>query len=145
MAVMLFGDHTARTGMDRYDVYRWFTDPAARNVYPVEDHERQSRAAVANLRVAYGQLGPGSRAGEVVRALQERSEEFVALWERHEVARRFADHKTLLHPQVGAIELDCQALFTEDRAQALLVLTAEPRSTSQDRLELLGVVGLQQF
>jgi hypothetical protein len=46
---------------------------------------------------------------------------------------------------VGAIEVDCQVLFTEDRAQALLVLTPEPRSEDEDKIRLLGVLGTQQF
>jgi transcriptional regulator with XRE-family HTH domain len=145
MAIALFGDHTARTGLDRYDVYRWFTDAAARSVYPAADHDRQSRAVVANLRVAYGQMGPKSRAAEIVRALQARSPEFASLWDRHEVSRRFEDHKTLIHPQIGSLELDCQALFTEDGAQTLLTLTAAPRSRAREQLDLLAVVGAQPF
>ena len=63
------------------------------------------------------------------------------LWERHEVAQRFADHKTLIHPELGPIELDCQVLFTEDQSQHLLVLTAPPRSEGNDKLQLLAVLG----
>ena len=65
--------------------------------------------------------------------------------ERHEVARRFEDHKTLLHPELGAIELDCQALFTEDQSQCLLVLTAAPRTEAAEKLALLSVLGTQSF
>jgi hypothetical protein len=62
-----------------------------------------------------------------------------------EVARRFEDHKTLIHPELGAIELDCQALFTEDQSQALLVLTAAPRSEGHEKLQLLAVLGQELF
>ena len=106
---------------------------------------RQSRAQVANLRAAYGSMGPRSRAGELVRALVKESDEFAELWERHEVARRFADHKTLIHPELGPIELDCQALFTEDQSQALLVLTAPPRTEGYEKLRLLAVLGQERF
>jgi transcriptional regulator with XRE-family HTH domain len=145
LAVSIFGDPTARVGLARSDIYRWFTDPAARSVYPPDDHGRQGRSLVASLRVAYGAAGPISRAGELVRALLAVSHEFRGLWERHEVARRFADHKTLVHPQVGEIEVDCQALFTEDQAQALLVLTPRPASTAEDKIRLLAVLGQQDF
>ncbi|SHG32481.1 Helix-turn-helix domain-containing protein [Jatrophihabitans endophyticus] len=145
LAVALLGDHTHLTGFARSQVYRWFTDPAERELYPEHDRPRQSRAAVANLRVAYGELGPRSRAGELVRTLQSHSGEFTELWQRHEVARRFEDHKTLIHPEVGAIELDCQALFTEDQTQTLVVLTAPPRSTGRQQLDLLAVIGAQRF
>jgi hypothetical protein len=77
--------------------------------------------------------------------LQKASPEFAGLWERHEVAKRFEDHKILLHPELGAIEVDCQVLFTEDQSQALLVLTAPPRSEGYEKLQLLAVLGQERF
>ena len=70
--------------------------------------------------------------------------EFAALWERHEVAKRFEDHKTLIHPELGAIERDCQVLFTEDQSQALLVLTAPPR-TEGSRIAATRRAGHEAF
>jgi transcriptional regulator with XRE-family HTH domain len=142
----LLGDKTGYQGLERSEIYRWFAAAdTERLMYPEADRSRQSRAQVASLRAAYGSLGPSSRAGELVRALQRISPEFVELWDRHEVQRRFSDHKVLIHPEVGAIELDCQALFTEDQSQALLVLTAAPRSAAEEKLRLLAVLGTQQF
>jgi hypothetical protein len=145
MAGALFGDSSAYTGLARSGIYRWFTDPSERLVYPEDDRDRQSRAQVANLRAAYASMGPQSQAGELVRALQKASPEFAGLWDRHEVARRFEDHKTLIHPQLGPIELDCQVLFTEDQSQALLVLTAPPRTEGYEKLQLLAVLGHEHF
>lgn len=145
MAEALFGDKSGYRGFAGSEIYRWFTDPSARLRYPEADHERQGRAQVANLRAAYGSMGPTSRAGELVRALQKASTEFGVLWERHEVAKRFADHKTLIHPELGPIELDCQALFTEDQSQALLALTAPPRTEGREKLDLLAVLGQEDF
>ncbi len=145
MADALFGDRSGHTGLARSNIYRWFTEPAERLLYPEDDRARQSRALVANLRAAYGTMGPRSRAGEIVRVLQRASAEFAGLWERHEVAKRFEDHKTLIHPELGPIELDCQALFTEDQSQALLVLTAPPRTEGYEKLQLLAVLGQERF
>jgi transcriptional regulator with XRE-family HTH domain len=145
MADALFGSKSGYTGLARSEVYRWFTDPAERLRYPGDDRDRQSRAQVANLRAAYGSMGPQSRAGELVRALQKASAEFAALWERHEVAKRFEDHKILIHPELGPIELDCQVLFTEDQSQALLVLTAAPRTEGFEKLQLMAVLGHERF
>ncbi len=142
MAKALFGDLTSFTGLARSEIYRWFTDPAPRRLYPEDDRDRQSRAQVANLRAAYGLLGPRSRAGELVRALEKTSPEFAELWARQEVAKRFEDHKTLVHPELGAIEVDCQALFTEDQSQILLVITAPPRTEGHEKLRMLGVIGV---
>jgi len=142
MAKALFGDLTSFTGLARSEIYRWFTDPAPRRLYPEDDRDRQSRAQVANLRAAYGLLGPRSRAGELVRALEKASPEFAGLWARQEVAKRFEDHKTLVHPELGPIEVDCQALFTEDQSQILLVITAPPRTEGHEKLRMLGVIGV---
>ena len=145
LAAALFGDSTGYTGWTRSMIYRWFTDPAERLHYPEGDRSRQSRAHVANLRAVYGSLGPQSRAGRLIEVLQEASEEFTRLWARQEVAKRFADHKTVMHPELGAIEVDCQVLFTEDQAQALLVLTAPPRSEGAAKLELLAALGRERW
>ncbi|WP_394619357.1 helix-turn-helix transcriptional regulator [Lentzea sp. JNUCC 0626] len=144
-AEALFGDSSHFTGHARSMIYRWFTDPGERLVYPAHDRDRQSRAQVANLRAAYASMGPKSRAGELVRVLRKESAEFAGLWERHEVANRYEDHKVLIHPQLGEIEVDCQALFTEDQSQLLLVLTAPPRSEAFDKIQLLGVLGTEKF
>lgn len=145
MARALFGDKSGLTGPARSEIYRWFTDPSERLRYPEDDRDRQSRAQVANLRAAYGQMGPTSPAGELVRTLRAASPEFAALWERHEVGRRFADHKTLIHPDLGPIEVDCQALFTEDQSQALLVLTAAPGTEGDAKLRMLAELSHEPF
>jgi transcriptional regulator with XRE-family HTH domain len=146
LARVLFGDASMFSGMERSGIYRWFVHPETeRWRYPDSDHERHSRSQVASLRAAYGSMGPRSRAGEMVRELLECSPEFARLWDQHEVAHRFEDHKILIHPETGPIELDCQALFTEDQSQALLVLTAPPRSEAEGKLKLLAVVGMQQL
>lgn len=142
----LFGDSSTYTGWERSEIYRWFVLPdRERRRYPEADHARHGRAYVASLRAAYGSMGQRSRAGELVAELQRLSPEFGELWQRHEVARRFEDHKVIVHPEVGAIELDCQALLTEDQSQALLVLTAAPRSADEEKLRLLAVLGTQRF
>jgi hypothetical protein len=90
-------------------------------------------------------MGPQSRAAELVRALQKASPEFARLWDRHEVAKRFEDHKILIHPEIGPMELDCQVLFTDDQSQALLVLTAPPHTEAGEKLQLLAVLGPERF
>ena len=145
MAAALLGDRSHHAGLARSEFYRWFTNPSERLRYPEDDRDRQGRANVAHLRVAYGSMGPRSEAGELVRALQKASSEFAELWDRHEVARCFADHKTIVHPELGPIELDCQALLTEDHSQSLLVFTAPPRSEGAEKLQLLAVLGHEQF
>jgi hypothetical protein len=51
-------DETAYTGPDRSMVYRWFTRPGTRQIYPGEDHDMHSRAFTADLRSAVARHGP---------------------------------------------------------------------------------------
>ena len=146
LARALFGDDTRYTGLERSGIYRWFAHPdTARGLYPPEDQERQGRAMVASLRAAHGVATTRARADRLVRELARISPEFTRVWALHEVGHRFEDHKVLVHPEVGPIELDCQVLFTEDGSQVLLVLTAAPRSEAEGRLRLLSVLGTQAF
>lgn len=140
----LIGDATGRTGMERSGIYRWFAHPdTERARYPERDHERQGRTLAASLRAALGAWGPASRAAEIEKALRALSPEFVGYWEDHEVRKRFEDHKVLVHPELGEIEVDCQALITPDESSALIVLTAAPGSEAAGKLDLLRVLGTQ--
>jgi len=142
-AVALLGDETAYRGLARSAVYRWFTDPASRDLYPARDHEMVSRVQASLLREYLVRYGDGSFTGQVVTALVQDSDEFRAVWERREVGLRFPPEKHLVHAEVGDLDLYCQTLLDGDSGQALLVFTAAPGSESHDRLELLAVVGRQ--
>jgi transcriptional regulator with XRE-family HTH domain len=136
-----FGDASGLSGPERSAIYRWFVHPAReRRFYPADDHDRQSRALVASLRAASGLTGVRVRAREMARELARLSPEFARLWDAHVVSRRFVDHKVLIHPELGPIEVDCQALLTEDESQALLVLTAPPGSEAADKLRSLTLL-----
>ncbi|CCH89447.1 putative transcriptional regulator, XRE family [Modestobacter italicus] len=143
LATALLGDQTGHTGPARSAYFRWFTDPAERRPYPEASHAHQSRMYAAGLRAALTADRTDARAQDIVRQLLDRSAEFAALWQEHQVGKRFAEAKTLLHPEVGAIDVDCQVLFTENQAQLLMVLTPVPDSESAEKLQLLAVIGRQ--
>lgn len=145
LAVALLGDQTSFTGPARTVLYRWFTDPAEREHYPEEDHDHQGRLQVSLFRGRLSTGVPDPRGIDIVRRLHECSPEFTRLWERHEVAVKADRRKVLLHPELGRIELECQMLFTEHEAQALLVFTASPGTEDYEKLRLLGVIGSQNL
>jgi transcriptional regulator with XRE-family HTH domain len=138
LAVALLGDQRGFTGPARSMLYRWFTDAAARHRYPPEDHDHESRALVADLRAALARRRHDARAAALVDELIAGSAEFAGLWRQHEVAVRRSDHKRIVHPEVGLIELECQALVAESQAQVLLVFTASPGTDSAERLHRLA-------
>ncbi|TDD01325.1 XRE family transcriptional regulator [Nonomuraea deserti] len=145
LAAALIGRHPMRRGPEASYVYRWFTDPAARALYPPDEHSHHSRVFVSDLRAVAARRGRDAHVVRMVAALRRRSAEFAALWDAHDVALRRADHKRLVHPALGIIEVDCHSLFSEDGRQRLLWFTAPPGSQGAAQLELLSVIGTQDM
>ncbi|WP_244312158.1 helix-turn-helix transcriptional regulator [Microbispora hainanensis] len=141
----LHGDASARPEAERNVIWRYFTDPSARELFPPDDRDNAARAGVADLRATAARRPDDVRLATLVRRLRARSEEFAALWETHDVAVRRSDVKRFLHPVVGLLELDCEVLLSPEHDQRLIVYTARPGSESHERLELLRVVGLQDL
>jgi hypothetical protein len=133
------------TGLARSGYYRWFTDRAERLYFAEEDRPRHTRTRAARLRAALTAGTDVARAARIVAELKGVRPEFVRAWERQEVAQRWGEAKTILHPDLGRIDVDAQVLFTENRAQTLVVLVARPGADSQGKLELLSVGGHQQL
>ncbi|MDT7620069.1 MAG: hypothetical protein QOD82_2004 [Pseudonocardiales bacterium] len=145
LAVALLGDQTGFTGPARSLVYRWFTDPGSRSIYPAEDHQLHGRVFTAQLRVVAAREGRGSRAAGLADRLLELSPEFAALWTDHEIGVRYTEQKKLLHPEIGLITLQCQMLLDPDQSQSLLVFTATPGTEDHEKLQLLSVIGGQRL
>ncbi|MEV4709011.1 helix-turn-helix transcriptional regulator [Actinoplanes sp. NPDC049316] len=139
-AIALLGDDSRWTGMARSMVYRWYTDPSARLIYPEEDHPLHGRIFTAQLRVAYTREGKGSRAAAVVDALHERSAEFRSVWAEHDISSTHTDLKRIVHPELGLIQVHCQTLVDADVSQVLLVFTAVPGTESYEKLQMLSAV-----
>ncbi|MEY9963949.1 transcriptional regulator with XRE-family HTH domain [Streptacidiphilus sp. MAP12-16] len=145
MAMALFGDRSALPADSRNIVLHWFVDPSSHALFPEADRERLARTHVAQLRAVVAARPDDRRAAALVRRLLADSPEFAALWAEHDVAVRRSDTKTIVHPVVGEIELDCEVMLSGAHEQRLIVYTARPGSVGQERLELLRVVGLQDL
>ncbi|MFF0740448.1 helix-turn-helix domain-containing protein [Streptomyces sp. NPDC004111] len=145
LALTLLGESPARGGPAASFVYRWFTDPRAREIYPPEDHPHHSRVFVADFQAVAARRGRDAEVTGMVAALRRRSEEFAALWDTHDVAVRRRDHKRIVHPMLGVIALDCHNLLSEDGRQRLLWFTAPPGTPGAEQLALLSVIGTQEL
>ncbi|MFJ9078139.1 helix-turn-helix transcriptional regulator [Streptomyces sp. NPDC102278] len=145
MARNLLGGVCTVSEHGRNVVWRWFADPSAREAYPAGEHEQYSRLHVADLRAAVGRHSWDPAAIRLVERLREASEEFTALWELHEVAVRRHSRMRVIHPIVGPVDLDCQVLLAPEGDQRLLLLTPPPGTDTAERLNLLRVVGTEQF
>ncbi len=149
MAEALFGsvcsvvrhDHD----QDHNIVWRWFNDPRLRAAYPTDEHDHHSRLHVADLRAAVARHKGDAVATALVNRLRASSTEFAALWDLHEVAALHRSRIRVQHPTIGPIELVYETLLTPAEDQRLLVFTAPPGTPNIDYLELLRVLGSEEF
>ena len=143
-SMLMIGDHTGFTGDRRYLAYRWFTEPGVWAVHTPAEREHHARQLVADLRATAGRRAGDPEVTGLIERLQAASADFRRLWTEHEVGVRRADRKTFVHPRVGPLLMDCETLVTPDQGQQLLVLTPADAET-RDRLELLRVLGIEEF
>lgn len=141
LAQALFGCVCTVAPEDRNIVLRWFTEPDVRGHFAADEHEERARQLVADLRAAVTRRGDDAASRTLVTRLRTSSAEFAALWDRHEVAVRRSHRYRLLHPELGAIEFDCELLATPAADQRLLVFTPPPGGT--EALDMLRVLGPQ--
>jgi transcriptional regulator with XRE-family HTH domain len=145
MGVALTGDATRHTGPARSMGYRWFTDLSSRDLYAPEEHAFMTRMYAAGLRGLVTLRGPDSRAAHLAGLLLESSDEFRRVWDDHEIGIHPHEVKRFVHPEVGALELNCQRLIDPGQAHALMVYTAVPGSESYEKLQVLSVIGAQSL
>ncbi len=145
MSAALLGDNSGYPPEDRNIIWRWFAVPGGRSRFDPAQYERLGRSHAAQLRAVVAARPDDTRAAALVRRLLAASPEFAAFWAEHDVAVRRGDTKTVLHPLVGTIEVDCEVMLSGDHRQRLVVYTARPGSEAQARLDLLRVVGLQDL
>lgn len=139
-ALALFGDETRHTGLSRSAVYRWFTDPNSRSLYPPAEQESQGRVQVSLLRAGTARLG-STATESMVRQLRKQSTDFARLWDAVEIGVRYSEEKRFQHPEVGGPTLYCQMAVDPDQLQTLLVFTATPGTDSAAKLRMLTVIG----
>jgi transcriptional regulator with XRE-family HTH domain len=146
LAAALLGPLPAAGGWRSGFLYRWFTEPAARALYPESDHERTAASFVADLRAAMARRGGDDpEINDLVGELLHRSAQFAELWAQHDVAFRRDDRKRIVHPVLGVLEVNCLNLFSEDGRQRLLWFTPAVGTGSVEQLELLAVLGTQDL
>ncbi|MBP2477497.1 transcriptional regulator with XRE-family HTH domain [Crossiella equi] len=114
-----------------------FLDPAAREFY--QDFERDARDMVTTLRAMSIEDVQDARLTELVGELCLNSADFRRWWARFDVRPRPRALVRYHHPQVGELSLTYDSFaINAAPGQQLLIYQAEPGSTSEQGLALLG-------
>jgi transcriptional regulator with XRE-family HTH domain len=114
-----------------------FLDPHATEFF--RDWDRVANDTVAMLRAEAGRDPYDRQLSDLIGELSTRSHEFRVRWGAHHVRIHTTGVKRLHHPVVGDLDLPFESFpLAADPGQSLLTYTAEPRSPSQDALNLLA-------
>jgi transcriptional regulator with XRE-family HTH domain len=139
----LMGDPSGWRGRERNGVWRHFAGlPTVVRQTP-EYRRRFEAALVGDLRAAAGHYPADPRLARLATDLRASSDRFAELWDAGAVGRHEAARKTIDHPRVGALTLDCDVLAVAGSDLRLMIFTAEPGTEDAERLALLTVLGTQ--
>ncbi|MEV6803325.1 helix-turn-helix transcriptional regulator [Streptomyces sp. NPDC051132] len=117
--------------------------PARLALWPVTETDRDATdaAVVSDLRRATGRFPQDSRLAALIMELNAGNRRFAELWTTGEVAAHREDHKTIDHPSVGPVTVDCDVLTDGDSELKIVILTAVPGSEDETKLRLTAIAG----
>lgn len=150
MASALLGDFSAirpeRRNMNRL---RFLPDASEPQRHPVGVGPGESAAIAAQtagcLRTAAARYPTDPGLLRLLADLRTGSAEFAALWESAPAGGWRSHRKTVLHPRLGPLVLDCDTLLVPDDDQSVVVYSAAPGTPEAGALSLLTVVGTEMF
>ncbi|PJE95829.1 transcriptional regulator [Streptomyces carminius] len=139
----LHGDPSPWRGNERSAVWRHFAGLGSRTRHTPDSLRAFETALVADLRATAGRYPADQGLRRLVAELRARSDRFAELWDSGAVGRHEAARKTVDHPRVGPVTLDCDVLTVAGSDLRVVVYTAEPGTEDAERLALLTVLGTQ--
>ncbi|UNS99954.1 helix-turn-helix transcriptional regulator [Streptomyces tubbatahanensis] len=139
----LLGDPSRLRGRERNVVWRHFTQPPGRVRHSEEQRVRFEAAAVSDLRAATARYPADAGLRSLIAELLGVSRPFARLWDAHAVGAHTRATKTVEHPEVGPLVLDCDVLSSAEGLRVVLY-TAARGSQAAERLALLEVLGTQR-
>jgi transcriptional regulator with XRE-family HTH domain len=143
----LMGPTSAWRGLERNAVWRNLVGSGSRTVQSSEERAALEAGLVADLRMTAVRYPADRALQRLVAALTEASPRFRTLWATAEPVLGGDPHrrKTIEHPAVGPIAVDCDTLVVAGDDLRIMAYTAEPGTADAERLALAVVLGTQSL
>ncbi|MCI3278035.1 helix-turn-helix transcriptional regulator [Streptomyces cylindrosporus] len=106
------------------------------------DPDTTDAAVVSDLRRATGRFPHDPRLAQLIRQLAAGNARFAELWASGTVAGHREDHKTIEHPSVGPVTVDCDVLTDGDSDLKIVIMSAVPGSADETNLRLAALAGV---
>jgi transcriptional regulator with XRE-family HTH domain len=127
LARALFGDGAARAAM--------------RPVRSERGEDAFAASIVADLKDAVSRYPADARLDRLVQQLRGASDAFARHWATATPAQHVTELKTIGHPEIGDIVLDCDVLIVPGADLRMVTYTAAAGSSDAGKLDLLRVTG----
>jgi transcriptional regulator with XRE-family HTH domain len=143
----LMGDTSAQRGIERNTIWRHLVGPGSRAIHSPREQAEFETQLVGDLRMTAARYPADRSLKRLIRDLADQSPRFVELWESDAPIelKEPSKHKTIDHPAVGRITVDCDALVVAGDNLRIIVYTAEPGTADAERLSLAVVLGTQSL
>jgi transcriptional regulator with XRE-family HTH domain len=138
MWAVAIGDPLERPERERNIAWRHFTGLPTRVVRTRVEQREFEEAVVADLRSSSGRYPEDRGLAQLIADLREASPRFRSLWEARRVGVYEQERKTIDHPELGMLRVDCDILTTHRDDLRVVVYTAAPGSPSAKALEELS-------
>lgn len=144
----LIGDPSGLAPEDRNLVKSRFRTAADRSrlaAWPIisQNMEASDRAIVADLRRASARYPGDARLAALISRTLAGNQRFARLWRDGAVGWHVEERKTIRHPSVGDITVDCDVLSDSDTDLKIVIYTTVPGSEDETKLDLARVVGVR--
>jgi len=135
--VALSGEPGDLRGRDRNVAWSHFTGQVGIVTHTEEQQAELEAAFVSDLRAATIRCPDDDELRSLVADLRVVSTRFAELWDAYVIAVHTMNRKTLHHPVMGPLHIDCHVLMVPDSDIRIVTHTAAPGSDASDKLKRL--------
>ncbi|MEE1939881.1 helix-turn-helix transcriptional regulator [Streptomyces sp. TRM 70361] len=139
----LMGDPSPWRGKDRNVAWRHFTHQSTRVTHAPDQQDRFETALVSDLRSSAARYPKDKRLSELITGLRGASDRFDDLWDSHTVGFHTTDSKTVHHPDLGPVTVDCDTLTVPGSDLRIVVCSPPAGTATAGQFALLNAIGTQ--
>ncbi|MFJ2160523.1 helix-turn-helix transcriptional regulator [Streptomyces sp. NPDC087856] len=132
-------------GNDLNALWRAFISSTTRVRHTPESNGALQELLTADLRRTAGLYPNDPTLRGLLTQLRAGSPRFAELWDSGTTTEHRATRKTIDHPSVGSLTLDCDVMYVVGSELRIMVYTAQPGTEDAERLNLLSVIGTQNL
>ncbi|WP_413798918.1 helix-turn-helix transcriptional regulator [Streptomyces iranensis] len=146
MAGALLGDLSQWPEERRNIIWQRFLGSGyARVAIDPEEDEASAQQSVGLLRTALSRYPDDPDLRALIEELISGSERFWSMWEEGRSTVHRSTRKTIDHPDVGRLVLDCDTLLLPDTDQSMIVYSAAAGTREASALDMLRVTGAERM